>query len=439
MKIAVIGGGSTYTPELVNGFLERTATLPVTELWLMDIDAARLSIVGGFAQRMVATKGQPFKVVLTQDQKAAIQNASYVITQLRVGQMPARVTDEYLGQRHGLIGQETTGVGGMAKALRTIPVVLQIAADMRELAVPGALLANFTNPAGLVTQALQKYAPHVPSVGVCNVAITTKMGILARLEGLKDTSITPERTELNTLGLNHLSWHRGFSVDGEDVWQQVIEATLEQLRSEPEPEWDLRTIEVLGMLPNYYLQYFYHTDRKLKSQQKWPPSRGEEVIEIEKNLLRQYADPSLTEPPADLMLRGGAFYSTVATQLLNAHYNDLGETHVVNTAHAGAVPGWPKDWVLEMPCRVDKSGIHPLPAQPLPLACFGLLAQVKSYELLTVEAAVHGDRDAAFQALLAHPLGPMADCVQTVLDDMLVTNRMYLPQFWKNWEAPASR
>ncbi|MFZ0531565.1 MAG: 6-phospho-beta-glucosidase [Anaerolineales bacterium] len=431
MKIAVIGGGSTYTPELVNGFLERTASLPVTELWLMDIDAARLNIVGGFAQRMVVARGKPFKVVLTQDQKAAVQNASYVITQLRVGQMPARVADEYLGLRHGLIGQETTGVGGMAKAMRTIPVVLQIAADMRELA-PGALLANFTNPAGLVTQALQKYAPDVPSVGVCNVAITTKMGIIEGLEGLKGTSVTPGRTELKTLGLNHLSWHRGFTVDGEDVWPQVIKSTLEQLRSEPEPEWDPRTIEMLGMLPNYYLQYFYHTDRKLNDQHKWPPSRGEEVIEIEKDLLRQYADPSLTEPPADLMLRGGAYYSTVATQLLNAHYNNLGETHIVNTTHAGAIQGWPEDWVLEMPCRVDRNGIHPLPAEPLPMVCYGLLAQVKSYELLTVEAAVHGDRKAAYQAMLANPLGPKADQVQAVLDDLLETNRAYLPRFWKD-------
>jgi 6-phospho-beta-glucosidase len=434
MKIAVIGGGSTYTPELVNGFLERLGTLPVTELWLMDIDQERLEIVGGFARRMVQAKGEPFKVVLTGDQKAAIQNASYVITQLRVGQMPARVADEYLGLRHSLIGQETTGVGGMAKALRTIPVILNIASDMRELAAPGALLANFTNPAGLVTQALQKYAPDVPSVGVCNVAVTTKMGIIEGLKELKHTDVIPERTELKTLGLNHLSWHRGFTIDGEDIWPQVIEATLAMLRSEAEPEWDLRTIEVLGMLPNYYLQYYYYTDRKLREQQKWPPSRGEEVIKIERELLREYADPALTTPPPDLMLRGGAYYSTVATQLLNAHHNDLGETHIVNTSNAGAVPGWPSDWVLEMPCKVDKAGMHPLPAEALPDVCFGLLAQVKSYELLTVEAAVHGSRDTAFQALLAHPLGPTADCVQAVLDDMLVINRRYLPRFWKHWE-----
>jgi 6-phospho-beta-glucosidase len=432
MKVSVIGGGSTYTPELVNGFLTRSATLPVSELWLMDIDPQRLTIVGNFAKRMVLAKGSPFKIVLTLNQREAVQGASYIITQLRVGQMPARVADEYLGSRHGLIGQETTGVGGMAKALRTIPVILKIAADMRELANPGALLANFTNPAGLVTQALQKYAPDVPSVGVCNVAITTKMGIIDRMTELKGNAVTPERAQLDTLGLNHLSWHRGFTVDGEEIWSQVFETFLAGLRADPAPEWDPRTMEVLGMIPNYYLQYFYHTDHKLESQHQWPPSRGEEVIEIEKGLLKQYADPSLMESPADLMLRGGAYYSTVATQLLNAHYNDLGETHVVNTSHGGAVAGYPAHWVLEMPCRVDRSGIHPLAAEPLPLVCNGLLAQVKFYELLTVEAAVHGDRKAAFEALLAHPLGPKADRIQAVLDDLLATHRAYLPQFWKD-------
>lgn len=429
MKIAVIGGGSTYTPELVNGFLERINSLPLTELWLMDIDAERLNIVGGFAQRMVAAKGSPFKVILTTDQRAAVQGAMYVTTQIRVGHMPARVADEYLGKRHGLIGQETTGVGGMAKALRTIPVLLKLARDMQELA-PGAMLVNFTNPSGLVTEALQRYAPTVPSVGVCNVPIGVKRHIVESLEKSNGKKIALERTELNTLGLNHLSWHRGFSIDGEDIWPQVLTTFIAELKSESEPEWDPHMIESLRMIPNYYLQYYYLTDHKMDLQEKWPPSRGEEVIEIEKGLLKQYADPDLNEPPADLMLRGGAYYSTVATQLLNAHYNDMGETHVVNVPHNGAVPGWPADWVLEIPARVDKQGIHPLPAEPLPPVCFGLLAHVKAYELLTVEAAVHGDREAAYQALLVHPLGPKADKVQEVLDDLLKTNKTYLPQFF---------
>jgi 6-phospho-beta-glucosidase len=434
MKVAVIGGGSTYTPELVNGFLARTGSFPLTDLWLMDTAAERLETVGAFAQRMVAAKGHPFAVHLTTNQREAVRGADYVITQLRVGGMQARRADEYLGRRNGLIGQETTGVGGMAKALRTIPVVLGIARDMRELA-PGALLVNFTNPAGLVTEALARHAPDVPSVGVCNVAITTKMGMLENLAQVSDPSpgvqgLTPDRVELVTLGLNHLSWHRGFVVDGQDIWPQLLEAYLAQLRADSEPEWDPRTVEALGMIPNYYLQYYYYTDRKLAEQQTWPPSRAEEVMAVEKDLLAEYAEPDRTEPPEDLMKRGGAYYSTVATQLLNAHYNGLGETHVVNVRHGGAVPGWPADWVLEMPCRVDGRGIQPLPAEPLPHACFGLLAHVKMYELLTVEAAVHGDRNAAYQALLVHPLGPSADRVQAVLDDLLETHRTHLPQFW---------
>jgi 6-phospho-beta-glucosidase len=430
LKVAVIGGGSTYTPELVNGFLARMDQFPLDELWLMDIDAERLKIVGGFAQRMVEAKGSPFKIFLTTNQREAVTGASYVTTQLRVGQMEARRRDEYLGLRHGLIGQETTGVGGMAKALRTIPVILKIASDMRELSRKDALLVNFTNPAGLVTQALSKYASDVPAVGVCNVPITAKMHIIEGLEKTTGQKIDPSHTELNTLGLNHLSWHRGFTVEGEDVWPQVIQGYIDELKKEEEPEWEPRTIEVLRMMPNYYLQYFYHTDKKLKAQEKWPPSRAEEVIEVEKDLLQEYADQNLKEPPADLIKRGGAYYSTVATQLLNAHYNDLGETHVVNTRNNGAVQEWPADWVLEIPSTVKKSGITPIPTEPLPTSCFGLIAAVKAYELLTVEAAVHGDREAAYQALLVNPIGPKADQVQAVLDDMLETHREHLPQFW---------
>lgn len=432
MKVAVMGGGSTYTPELINGFLERVQSFPLIELWLMDISQERLDIVGRFAQRMVKAKGAPFTVHLTTDQREAVRGASYVTTQLRVGGMRARREDEYLGHRHGLIGQETTGVGGMAKALRTIPVILKIAADMAELA-PDALLVNFTNPAGLVTEALNRYAPDVPAVGVCNAPIHMKMETLEELEKAQGQPIDPARAELNTLGLNHLSWHRGFTLDGEEIWPQVLTGYLAGLETRAEaeytPDFDRATVESLRMIPNYYLRYFYYTERKLAEQQKWPPSRAEAVMAIEEELLQQYGEPERTEPPEGLMQRGGAYYSTVATQLLNAHYNNLGETHVVNVRHNGVVPGWPTDWVLEMPAKVDSAGIHPLPAEPLPPACFGLLAQVKMYELLTVEAAVHGNRDAAYQALLTHPLGPSADRVQVVLDDMLATNRTYLPQF----------
>lgn len=428
MKVAVIGGGSSYTPELINGFLERHSQFPMTELWLMDVLPERLEVVGKFAQRMVAAQGNPFAVHLTTNQWEAVTGASYVTTQLRVGWMQARRADEYLGRRHGLIGQETTGVGGMAKALRTIPVILKIAQDMQELAQPDALLVNFTNPAGLVTQALAKYASNVPSVGVCNVPINMKMNVLKRLAN-QGVVVEPHRAQLDTLGLNHLTWHRGFTIDGEDMWPRVMEGYVAELQNSDHPDWQPEMVESLKMIPNYYLQYFYHTAHKLAEQEKWPPSRAEAVMAIEDELLAQYAEPDRSEPPPGLMQRGGAYYSTVATQLLTAHYNDLNEVHVVNVAHHGAVPGWPGDWVLEMPCKIGRFGIHPIPTEPLPPACFGLVAQVKMYELLTVEAAVHGDRNAAYQALLAHPLGPSADKVAAVLDDLLTTHQEYLPQF----------
>ncbi len=430
MKITVIGGGSTYTPELVQGFLKLYPKLPLTELWLMDIDYDRLQIVGGFAQRIVQAAGALFKVILSTDQRQAISGADYVITQLRVGQMQARRNDEYLGMRHGLIGQETTGVGGMAKALRTIPVILNIAKDIRETA-PNALLLNFTNPAGLITEALSRHAPDVQAVGVCNVGITAKMMILEQLAG-QGQIISPDHAQLDTLGLNHLTWHRGFHVDGQDLWDKIFPAYIDEMRTASEPEWDADLLEMLGMIPNYYLQYFYNTQHKLQEQENWPPSRADEVIKIEKDLLTEFADPALTTPPEDLLKRGGAWYSTLATHVIHSHYADLGQVHVINLPHRGAVAdaGWPGDWVLEMPAKIDRSGVHPLKTAPLPPAQSGLIAAVKSYELLTVEAAVLGDRRSAYLALLAHPLGPESSQIPAVLDNMLETNRPWLPQFF---------
>jgi len=435
LKVAVIGGGSTYTPELLQGFLAYTDTFPLTELWLMDILPERLELVGGFARRMVHAQGAPFEVHLTEDRRAAVQGASYVITQIRVGGMQARREDEYLGHRHGLIGQETTGVGGMAKALRTIPVLLDLASEVQKLA-PMALLVNFTNPSGLITEALRRYAPDLLSVGLCNGPIVTKMRILQTFERLRAEKIAPDRAELNMLGLNHFSWYRGFTLDGEDVWKEYLKCLIEQLGEESDPRWNPGIIKALGMVPNGYLQYFYYKERKLREQGSWPPSRAEEVIRIENELVKKYAEPGRTETPEDLMERGGAYYSTAATQLMNSHYNDLGEIHAVNVPHRGGVQGWPEDWVLEMPCCVDATGIHPLPTEPLPPDCFGMLAHIKGYELLTIEAAVKADRAAAYRALLAHPLGPSAERVHEVLEDMLETNRQYLPRFFGEGEWP---
>jgi 6-phospho-beta-glucosidase len=424
MKIAVIGGGSTYTPELIHGFLQRTAVLPLTALWLMDNDPDRLEIVGRFAQRMVTAGGAPFSVHLTTDRQAAIANATYVITQLRVGGMAARREDEYLGQRHGLIGQETNGVGGLAKALRTIPVLLDIAADMRRLA-PGALLVNFTNPAGLNMEALHRYAPDVASVGVCNGPITTKMHLVEMLSDLRGQTIAPERVQLDSLGLNHFGWYRGLTLDDTDLWPEIL-AQVERL---PENLWNADLLHTLRLIPNSYLQYYYYTADCLARQAAWPPSRAEEVMVVEQELLRDYQNPNLATLPAGLLKRGGAYYSTLATQLLAAHHNDLGEIHILNVPNKGAVAAWPADWVLELPCRVDATGIQSLPAAPLPPECFGLLTTIKMYELLTVQAAVHGDHEALYKALLVNPLGPAADQIAAVVADLLAVNAAYLPAF----------
>ena len=421
MKIAVIGGGSTYTPELLTNLIALAERLSLSEVWLMDIDRARLDLVGGLAQRMVSAAGSPFALHLTTDRTEALAGALFVETQIRVGGMAARREDELLARRWGLVGQETTGVGGFAKALRTIPVMIDLAREMQRLC-PNAWLINFTNPSGLVTEALQRHAPETRAVGLCNGPIGHQIAIAKRL------GVDPWSVRLRYLGLNHLAWLTGATVNGQDVWPQVWAEYLERLRSDPDPAWPAYLAELLGAIPGGYLRYYYRTPAVLAAQAKDRP-RAEKVVEIEAQLLARYADPHLTQPPPELMLRGGAHYSTAAAHLIDALHNDTGQIHVVNTRHGGAVPGWPADWVCELPCRVDRQGVHPLPAAPLHTLADGLVQAVKAYELLAVEAAVSGSRAAALAALVAHPLGPDGDRAPALWDDLLATNVRFLPQF----------
>ena len=417
MIVTTIGGGSTYTPELAQGFLDRHEKLELREWRLMDTDPERLDVVGGYMERMVAAQGGPFQVRLLTDQDAALEGADFVTTQIRAGGMASRRDDEYLGRRWGLIGQETTGIGGMANALRTVPVILSIARAMQELC-PQAWMINFTNPSSLVMEAMNRHAPEVKSVGLCNSPIGYQMEAAKKL-GLE----SPFDVHLDYLGLNHLAWIRGASVKGRDVWQEAFGLTeLAKLGS---------VMARLGVICNYYLEYYYNTKRFLDEQARDEPSRAEQVMEIEKKLCEQYADPTLDKMPPELMERGGAYYSTAAVQLIEAMVLDLGEEHIVNTRQGGAVQGIPEDWVMELPCRIQRDGIRPLPAEPLPLFADGLLRTVKAYELLTVQAAVTGDRDAVLSALMTHPLGPDADQAMKVLEDMLETNREHLPLFFQ--------
>jgi len=424
VKIATIGGGSTYTPELVQGFIARHERLGLRELWLVDIAPERLETVGAFARRMVKAAGSPFALHLTTDRARALDGADFVTTQLRVGGMAARREDEHLGRRWNLVGQETTGIGGMANALRTVPVIVGIAREMQQRC-PGAWLINFANPSGLVTEALQRYVPETPSIGLCNGPIGYQMRV-ARMYDVDD----PFSIELDYLGLNHLGWIRGARAQGRDVWLEVLAHTIEHEAESDHAVVPAAVLRELGVICTSYLQYYYDTDRVLTDQRKGGPSRAERVMAIEGDLLKRYSEPELTALPDELMERGGAYYSTVAVQLIEAIATDLNQVHIINTRHGEAVPGVPADWVLELPCRVGARGPEPLPAVPLPTFADGLMRAVKSYELLTAEAALTGDRSLALQALLAHPLGPDAAFVLEVLNDMLRTNQVHLPLFF---------
>jgi 6-phospho-beta-glucosidase len=419
VKVCVIGGGSTYTPELVDGLLRRGAALDLHEIHLVDHDAARLAVLGPLAARMADRDGAGVTVRWTTDRPDGIAGARFVVSQIRVGGMAARERDEQLGREFGLIGQETVGVGGFANALRTIPVALDIAADVARWA-PDATLLNFTNPAGLVTEALCRHTD-VATIGLCNVPWTVKARVAASL------GVTAEEIDVDYVGLNHLSWVRRVSVAGIDRTPEVL-AGLEERTSrvvssahaDGEPDWTPAAIRVLGAIPNYYLLYYYETDAWLRFQATHP-TRASAVHEIEAALLRQYADPSLTEKPAELESRGGAYYSEAAAALMADLVAGTGAVHVVNTPNQGAIAGLDDDVVVEVAARIGASGPEPIPVPPLRADMDALLRTVKDAELLTVEAAVHGDEDAALRALVTNPLGPsmsMAPAVWARLREM---------------------
>lgn len=420
LKVSVIGAGSTYTPELIEGLIRKSDQLPVTDIALMDIDESRLSVVGGLARRMLSAAGSAIGLALTTRRREALDGADYVITQLRVGGLPCRIQDEKIPLQFGVIGQETTGPGGFANALRIIPVLLDIARDMSEVA-PGARLVNFANPSGLVTEALLTYSA-VPAIGLCNSPFGMQNAIAEQL------GVTAERIQLDYIGLNHLGWIRAVTLDGRDVFPRVLEGAIARSRAGEGP-FTPQLLETLGMIPNYYLAYYYHHDQVLAEQRLAKHTRGEVVQEVDASLLRLYADPALDHKPELLEKRGGAHYSTIAVALINAIHNDRGEVMVVNTRHNSASPDLPAHHVMELPCIIDGNGARALPAAPMPAAIRGLVQAVKAYEELTIQAAVEGDERAALLALLAHPLVPSFSVAQGLWEAIKKANRAFLPQF----------
>jgi 6-phospho-beta-glucosidase len=423
VKVAVVGAGSTYTPELVEGFVTRTDRLPVDELALLDIDPERLGIVGALAERMMRRAGWGGSLAMTGDAREALEGADYVVVQLRVGGNKARYTDETIPLEFDVIGQETTGPGGFAKALRTVPVVLELAELTAEIGAPGAWFVDFTNPTGLVTQALLDAGHH--ALGLCNVAIGFQRSFAGYF------GVTPDRVQLEHVGLNHLSWERKVLVDGVDRLPELL-ALPADAPNHPfdEIEWvPIDFIRELGAIPSYYLHYYYRTSAVL-AEQREGTTRAEQVMEIEAGLLELYKDPSLDTKPALLEQRGGAYYSDAAAALIASLQAGTGDVQVVNVRNDGAIANLADDDVVEVACTVDRDGAHPLSVDPLPPEMHALVAHVKDYERLTIAAALSGSRSDALQALLANPLVADLDTAQPLLDALLEVNRRYLPRFW---------
>ena len=418
MKLTVVGGGSTYTPELVDGFARLRDTLPVEELVLVDPDAERLELVGGLARRIFARQGHGGRIVTTADLDAGIDGADAGLLQRRVGGQAARRQDETWPLECGCVGQETTGAGGLAKALRTVPVVLDIAERVRR-GNPRAWIIDFTNPVGIVTRALL-HAGH-RAVGLCNVAIGLQRKFADRL------GVTPQDVHLAHVGLNHLTWETAVRLggpEGENVLPKLLAEHGDAIAD------DLRLpralLDRLGVVPSYYLRYFYAHDEVVR-ELRTKPSRAEEVARMERELLEMYGDPALAEKPALLAERGGAYYSEAAVDLAAALLRGEGSPYqVVNTLNKGTLPFLADDAVIEVQAAVGPTGPAPLPVPEVDPLYAGLIANVTAYEELALEAALRGGRDRVFRALLAHPLIGQYEYAEPLTDRLIAHNREHL-------------
>ncbi len=433
LKIVTIGGGSSYTPELVEGLIKRYSDLPVSEYWLVDIEAGKekLEIVGALAKRMVEKAGVPMEIHLTLDRREALKDADFVTTQLRVGLLPARAKDERIPLSKGFLGQETNGAGGLFKALRTVPVILDIAKDMQELC-PEAWLINFTNPAGVVTEALLRYSDHKKVIGVCNVPIGMQFGA-AELMGVEN-----DRVRMDQLGLNHMVYGQSVYVDGKDVTAEALDKMINDESTQTMANiaamgWDPAFIKATGVFPCPYHRYYYKKrdmlDHEIEAYKKGQ-TRAEVVMEVEKKLFELYKNVDLKEKPEELAKRGGAHYSDVACEVISSIFNDKHTVLAVNTANNGLIPMFEDMSAIEVSCYITKEGPKPVETiKPLPVFAQGLVSQIKAFERLAAEAAYTGNYDTALLAMTTNPLVANDVDGKKLLNEMLVAHKQFLPQF----------
>ena len=423
-KITVIGGGSSYTPELIDGFIQHENDLKVGEIALFDIDEERLEIVGGMAQRQVRYAEMDTKVTLNTNRPKAVDGAKFVLSSMRVGHMAARILDEKIPLKYDVIGQETTGPGGTFKAFRTIPVTLEIAKDMEKYA-PDAWYINFTNPSGIMTEAILKHT-NLNVVGLCNNPINT---IAAMAEAFH---VEPKDVFLEWMGMNHVNWVRKVYIKGEDVTQKIFDNLEEMSKIEEMPKFDPELVRTLGVLPTYYLQYYYFQPDKVKEVKQSGKTRGETVFEVEQDLLKQFADPNVLVKPPELMLRGGARYSEAAVNLIMSLMLDRRDVQIVNARNGNSIVDFPEDVSVEVPCVVGAHGVTPLVMGHFPESIRSLAIRAKAWESAVVKAAVSGSRRDAVLAMLQNPLVPDYPTAVKLVDEMLEANKQYLPQFFKN-------
>ncbi|TFG93224.1 MAG: 6-phospho-beta-glucosidase [Candidatus Atribacteria bacterium] len=424
-KIAIIGAGSTYTPELIDGFIKRKNELPVTSFYLMDIDERKLKIVGNFAQKMLDANDIKCKFVMTENLKTAVKDADFVLSQVRVGKLDARIKDEKIPLKHGLIGQETTGIGGFMKALRTIPVIMNIA-EFIENYSPDAWLINFSNPSGIIAEALLNNT-NIKMIGLCNTPIIMKREAIQRApEGVGNIRI-------DYVGLNHLSWITAIYCDGREILQgQLLEKfDFMDMENIPKMDMDKELIKSIRSIPSSYLQYYYCREQQLKQMKEEKKCRGEVCLEIEEELLKLYQQAELIEKPAILDQRGGHLYSEVAVSLVSAIYNNKNEEHIVNVKNNGALDFMANDDVVEISCKVNKNGAAPLPLKNMDNDHIkDMMRIIKAYEKHTIRAGIYGDYHEALKALLIHPLVGDFRKAKDALDDLLEAHKEFLPQFF---------
>ncbi|MBO0470731.1 6-phospho-beta-glucosidase [Enterococcus sp. DIV0242_7C1] len=435
IKIVTIGGGSSYTPELVEGFIKRYDELPIRELWLVDIEAGKekLEIVGEMAKRMVKAAGVDCEVHLTLDRREALKDADFVTTQLRVGLLDARILDERIPLSHGMIGQETNGAGGIFKALRTVPVILDIVEDMKELC-PNAWLINFTNPAGMVTEAVLRYGNWDKVVGLCNIPVNAVFEEAALL-GEENRDLF-----FQFAGINHLHWHTITDKNGKDRTDELIKIMYGQddaksiVANIKDNNLIWEQVENLHMVPCPYHNYYYYTDKMLAEELedfKNNGTRAEKVKEIEHELFELYKDPNLDYKPKQLAERGGARYSDAACEIINSIHNDKRTTMTVSTRNNGTITDLPAESAVEVTCTITGKGPVPYNFGSFEPRQRGLLQVMKSMEELTIEAAVTGDYGTLLQAFTMNPLITSGDVAKEVMDELLEAHKAYLPNFFK--------